>query len=108
MAATEARRLKRIDQKNVQTTCFACREKGHAAKDCPSQSGGVEGSAKGAPSVGICYRYDLTLHIHNNEFPIVSLGVTQKSTLCHGVRNQPIPQTHYPMHLALSATERVT
>ena len=63
MAATEARRLKRISQKDMQTTCFACREKGHAAKDCPNQSGGVEGAAKGAPSVGICYRCDLTCHI---------------------------------------------
>lgn len=56
MAATETRRLKRISQKHVQTTCFACREKGHAAKDCPKS----EGAAKGAPSVGICYRFDRT------------------------------------------------
>jgi zinc finger CCHC domain-containing protein 9 len=57
LAATEARRLKRIKQKNSDTVCFACREKGHAAKDCPitkkSESQG-EGGAQNI--VGICYR----------------------------------------------------
>jgi len=39
------------------TTCFACREKGHAAKDCPTAKaeGGEQGS-NSKPGVGICYR----------------------------------------------------
>ncbi|KAF5328672.1 hypothetical protein D9619_011651 [Psilocybe cf. subviscida] len=51
-SATEARRLKRIQQKNSSTTCFACREKGHSAKDCKS----VEAAEPGAAAVGVCYR----------------------------------------------------
>ena len=34
--ASEKRRLKRIQERNADTICFACREKGHAARDCPS------------------------------------------------------------------------
>jgi zinc finger CCHC domain-containing protein 9 len=33
---SEARRLKRIAGRRVHTTCFACREVGHSAKDCPT------------------------------------------------------------------------
>jgi hypothetical protein len=33
---TEDRRLGRIDNKNASTVCFACRQKGHAARECPN------------------------------------------------------------------------
>ncbi|KAH8828346.1 hypothetical protein DL96DRAFT_1709622 [Flagelloscypha sp. PMI_526] len=42
---SERRRLKRIADKRADLTCFACREQGHTAKDCRSQS-----------NIGICYR----------------------------------------------------
>ncbi|KAF9474709.1 hypothetical protein BDN70DRAFT_924446 [Pholiota conissans] len=64
-SATEARRLKRIAQKNADTTCFACREKGHAAKDCPTakaEAGNGEGGGKGTPVVGVCYRCNSKKH----------------------------------------------
>ncbi|KAF8997859.1 hypothetical protein BDQ17DRAFT_835844 [Cyathus striatus] len=57
MLESERRRLKRIQDKNINTTCFACREKGHAAKDCPKNAP-VEGDEKGKSKelLGICYR----------------------------------------------------
>ncbi|KDQ21759.1 hypothetical protein BOTBODRAFT_619122 [Botryobasidium botryosum FD-172 SS1] len=36
MAASEERRQRRIADRDASTACFACREKGHSAKDCPS------------------------------------------------------------------------
>ena len=45
--------MKRIEEKQATTTCFACREKGHAAKNCPKATT-EDGKGK---SVGICYRY---------------------------------------------------
>ncbi|KAJ9121684.1 hypothetical protein QFC22_002304 [Naganishia vaughanmartiniae] len=33
---TEDRRQGRVQDRNTNTTCFACRAKGHAAKDCPN------------------------------------------------------------------------
>ncbi|KAH9484877.1 hypothetical protein JR316_0001779 [Psilocybe cubensis] len=56
--ATETRRLKRIDEKLKNTICFACRENGHAAKDCPKNP---EGGNK-EKGVGICYRCGSTKH----------------------------------------------
>ena len=60
----EQRRLKRIQEKLAVTTCFACREKGHAAKDCPKASTltsegdeGAEANPQLRNSVGICYRW---------------------------------------------------
>jgi len=56
---SEARRQKRINQKLAETTCFACREKGHAAKDCPTVQKSTEdgdGEEKATNVVGICYR----------------------------------------------------
>ena len=61
--ASERRRVKRKDQRTLDTVCFACREKGHAAKDCTKALKSLEGDgatktkknvAKSA--VGICYR----------------------------------------------------
>ncbi|KAL0579378.1 hypothetical protein V5O48_002654 [Marasmius crinis-equi] len=54
---SESRRVKRIAARNADTTCFACREKGHAARDCPK-----EARDKGKKSVGICYRCGSTKH----------------------------------------------
>lgn len=58
--ASEQRRLKRQQDRYAQTTCFACREKGHAAKDCPKAlaADGDENGGKplGKQVVGICYR----------------------------------------------------
>lgn len=63
-AASEQRRLKRQQERAAQTTCFACREKGHAARDCPKAlapdalAGDENGEAKPLAKqvVGICYR----------------------------------------------------
>ncbi|KAG7099058.1 hypothetical protein E1B28_000933 [Marasmius oreades] len=52
---SESRRLNRIMKRNVDTTCFACREKGHSAKDCPKEGGDKK-------SVGICYRCGSSKH----------------------------------------------
>ncbi|CAA7260659.1 unnamed protein product [Cyclocybe aegerita] len=57
VSASESRRLKRINEKLESTTCFACRERGHAAKDCPSSKSGEAGADGGKTgAVGICYR----------------------------------------------------
>ncbi|KAI0298584.1 hypothetical protein BC826DRAFT_1103078 [Russula brevipes] len=72
-ASSESRRVKRIAARRVHTTCFACREVGHSAKDCPSISvprpdgeeedddddddkGGGTTNAKIEAVVGMCYR----------------------------------------------------
>lgn len=73
MDRREDRRIKRINEKMQSTTCFACRGKGHAAKDCPNALAGSSQAAakdpdhdsslslnnsqsKSVPVVGICYR----------------------------------------------------
>ncbi|KAJ3564130.1 hypothetical protein NP233_g8493 [Leucocoprinus birnbaumii] len=58
LVSSEMRRQKRINERNADTTCFACREKGHAAKDCPNVEGGND-KGKGKNIVGICYRWVL-------------------------------------------------
>ncbi|KAI0268729.1 hypothetical protein BC834DRAFT_651030 [Gloeopeniophorella convolvens] len=59
-AASEARRLKRIAERHSNTTCFACREVGHSARDCPTIQKDVDGARAGNSKtknvVGICYR----------------------------------------------------
>lgn len=40
--------MKRVDQRQTQTTCFACRGVGHSARDCPNillAASGQAGSA---------------------------------------------------------------
>ncbi|KAJ3556603.1 hypothetical protein NM688_g1934 [Phlebia brevispora] len=57
--ASERRRLQRQRERNAETICFACREKGHAAKDCRkaiSAQPGEGGRKTGKQVVGICYR----------------------------------------------------
>ncbi|KAI0256064.1 hypothetical protein BJV78DRAFT_1118019, partial [Lactifluus subvellereus] len=58
---SEARRLKRVAERCANKTCFACREVGHSARDCPSlRRPGVDGADYGGTKtktiVGICYR----------------------------------------------------
>ncbi|KAH9061232.1 hypothetical protein EDB87DRAFT_1674191 [Lactarius vividus] len=57
-AASETRRLKRKVERGTNTTCFACREVGHSAKDCPSILPGTgDGATKTTENlIGICYR----------------------------------------------------
>jgi len=59
-AASETRRLKRKAERCSNTTCFACREVGHSAKDCPSIQPDTNVTGDGAPKaknlIGICYR----------------------------------------------------
>lgn len=80
-ASSEARREKRIAERNSQTRCFACRAMGHAAKDCPqalnSSTTALEGEEQsseqpapattstltGKETVGICFRCGSTQHI---------------------------------------------
>jgi zinc finger CCHC domain-containing protein 9 len=62
MPKSDHRRQKRTAQRLAETTCFACRENGHAAKDCPSiiknSSGNLDANkGKAKNIVGICYRY---------------------------------------------------
>ncbi|OBZ70619.1 hypothetical protein A0H81_09398 [Grifola frondosa] len=64
--ASERRRLKRVDERNSDTICFACREKGHTARDCRTviANTGEQGSKtqsktkakSGRDAVGLCYR----------------------------------------------------
>ncbi|KAI0049864.1 hypothetical protein FA95DRAFT_1581497 [Auriscalpium vulgare] len=62
--ASEQRRLKRLADRHANTICFACRESGHAAKDCPSFTAEKPGSGKGKGKdvVGICYRCGSNKH----------------------------------------------
>ncbi|TFY75506.1 hypothetical protein EWM64_g8508 [Hericium alpestre] len=57
-AASEHRRHKRIAERHANTTCFACREQGHAAMHCPNVKPEDDGGTaqKGKEVVGICYR----------------------------------------------------
>lgn len=96
--ASERRRLKRKDERFSDTTCFACREKGHTARDCTrTVSGGGEGgdtqgeagnakakASRGMDTVGICYRCGSRKHTlsrcreladPSNPFPFASCFV---------------------------------
>lgn len=50
------RRQKRVNERLSGTICFACREKGHAAKDCPTVKNRND-KVKNGGVIGICYRY---------------------------------------------------
>ncbi|KAL5528740.1 hypothetical protein ACEPAF_7877 [Sanghuangporus sanghuang] len=65
VARSEQRRLQRKQEKLANTTCFACREKGHAAKDCPKvKSSQTSGNRAGKSNLitGICYRCGSSKH----------------------------------------------
>ncbi|EJD52819.1 hypothetical protein AURDEDRAFT_181338 [Auricularia subglabra TFB-10046 SS5] len=61
-AKSEQRRQKRAQERQSSTVCFACRGKGHAAKDCPDANSNLEGEEKPKPAMGICYRCGATNH----------------------------------------------
>lgn len=61
MHRSEHRRLKRVAQRQENTICFICREKGHAAKDCTKAVVDVQDKS-GKKVVGICYRCGSTRH----------------------------------------------
>lgn len=54
-----------MQERNADTTCFACRERGHTARDCTKSiaADALEGdranrgTRSGRDAVGICYRY---------------------------------------------------
>ncbi|KAI0829434.1 hypothetical protein BC628DRAFT_1360507 [Trametes gibbosa] len=62
--ASEQRRVQRMQERNADTTCFACRERGHTARDCTKSivadalegERGKRGVRSGRDAVGICYR----------------------------------------------------
>jgi len=60
--ASEKRRRRRAAERNADTTCFACREKGHAVQDCPKIADGSikppanQSGFSATGVVGICYR----------------------------------------------------
>ncbi|KAE8221904.1 hypothetical protein CF319_g4813 [Tilletia indica] len=66
----ENRREKRIDERQSNTTCFACRATGHAARDCPntlnahtsSLSSSTTTKTKGKEVVGLCFRCGSNTH----------------------------------------------
>ncbi|KAG6919337.1 hypothetical protein DXG01_006883 [Tephrocybe rancida] len=62
LSASEWRRQKRIDEKFKATTCYACRQRGHAAKDCPNAEKLPSEDGQKAHLVGICYRCGSTKH----------------------------------------------
>jgi len=53
---SELRRRKRVEERQANTTCFACRAKGHAARDCPVANTHPGELSKIDNIVGICYR----------------------------------------------------
>ncbi|KAH7108027.1 hypothetical protein BKA62DRAFT_4092 [Auriculariales sp. MPI-PUGE-AT-0066] len=63
---SEQRRQKRIHERLESTVCFACRQKGHAAADCPDSNlvldndKDVGNTAAARPATGICYRCGAT------------------------------------------------
>lgn len=92
------------------TICFACREKGHAAKDCPTtkrtaNDDGNNTKSKGV--VGICYRCACT-QLVVLKFFYISIDVAQRSTLYRDVKSQPTMLTLSHTHLALYAMVKVT
>lgn len=80
---SEQRRQKRIAERAAETICFMCREKGHAAKDCPTSPTTLD-DGDTTRKIGICYRCGSSKHIlsrcskptdHTNPLPFASCFV---------------------------------
>ena len=99
-AASESRRQRRVDERMAEKTCFACRQKGHAAKDCPSNSelGGKR------PVTGVCYRLGERFHIPCLTF----IGAALPSIHSPSAGNPSTRPTHCHSPLASYAKEQVT
>ena len=70
---SEKRRIARIKEKLANTTCFACREKGHAAKECPRmKTDDMPEKISARGSAVICYRYAVD-HQYNNQRMLLTL-----------------------------------
>ncbi|PVF93845.1 hypothetical protein CPB86DRAFT_789653 [Serendipita vermifera] len=57
--ASEKRRIKRIQQRTDEMTCFACRQKGHSAQNCHKTK---NSQSRNKPMTGICYRCGSSKH----------------------------------------------
>lgn len=84
-SASETRRQGRIAERQADTICFAYREKGHAARDCPT-SKTAEGRTKNV--VGICYRCVFTSLSTSAEANFESIGVALTNTPLHDAGNK--------------------
>jgi hypothetical protein len=110
--SSEARRLRRIDAKQSETICFACRERGHAAKNCPNSKSSIlddEGLPRDDISVGVCYRC-VNTHTRSSgvfyKFPLIDAD--QKSTLYLGAKSLRTQRTRCHTHPALYAHKKGT
>ena len=82
------------------TTCFACREKGHAAKDCPSNR---SGGGKSKAGIGICYRYGARISQSEALTCVFTPDVARLTTRYLNVVNPGTRQICYRSLHALSA-----
>jgi hypothetical protein len=107
---TEQRRLTRIAERHADTVCFACREKGHAAKDCPKavgEGGDDDGQKNINKVVGMCYRF---VTLAQNVLCITErcVDVAQRNTHCLAARHPKILTIPSLSLHVLSVQEKVT
>ena len=103
---TEYRRKKRIAQRQDHTICFACRQKGHPAANCPViRNSTTEGNSPNAPKtlIGVCYRY--VLHYTHTSRTVLfmltfELDVVRRDTRLHGAKNPLILPMPSPSQVA--------
>ena len=72
------------------TTCFACREQGHTAKNCPHALSAEDGKK----IVGICYRYVTTTIPRAISHPYNSCGSNEH--ILNKCKKKPDPQDPLP------------
>ncbi|KAF7338244.1 hypothetical protein MVEN_02049700 [Mycena venus] len=94
VSPAEARRLKRIEERNAATTCFACRLKGHSARDCPSAG------EKSNAVVGICYRSAFLFNSLPHMYEHAYTDAAQQSTPLHDAKSRPTQAIRFPSHPA--------
>ena len=97
------RRKKRIAQRQDHTICFACRQKGHPAADCPViRNSTTEGNSPSASKtlIGVCYRY--VLHYPRTFLFILTFesDVVRRDTRLHGAKNPLILPMPSPSQVA--------